>query len=159
MYVSLCVRVCVAVLSERSAEDCPLYGAHGQTGLALLQRGTPLLKFTLSVFKVARNSMLSLSLSLSLFNPPCAPFTPHMFYVFGWPNRLFVIHLGSLTHSLTPLDFLQAYGCVHNHHLHRVLHPKVLHEEGWVGRVSVICSQLPQHGVSYITNPLYITVP
>lgn len=144
----VCVHVCacVAVLSERSAEDCPLYGAHGQTGLALLQWGAPLLKFTLSLLKVARNSMLSLSILIHcvlLSHLTCFTFCVGVQAILSsiWVS------------SLIPLYVVQAYvcvmssGCVHNHHVYHFLHSKTLHEEGWLG--GCISSQLPLHGVAH----------
>lgn len=59
--------VYVCVFSGLSAEDCPLYRAHGQTELALLQRGAPLLKLRLCLSLEGRwIKLLSYSLSPKL---------------------------------------------------------------------------------------------
>lgn len=66
----------VCILSGRSAEDCPLYRAHGQTELALLQRGAPLLKLRLCLSLEGRwIKLLSFMLFLLTCVCVCVSFT------------------------------------------------------------------------------------
>jgi len=121
--------VCVVCVSSgRSAEDCPLYCAHSQTQLALLQRGAPLLKLRLSL------SLRSLDKAAIFHSPPlcvCAPLhASHSWFYFPVGRRMVVMEWAC--------SFLISF-------LTKLLH------EGGFGEWSTWCHpRFLLHGVSYI---------
>lgn len=140
VYICLCVCVrgcvfawvCLAVLSGFSAEDCAVYRAHGQTGLALLQWGAPLLKFRL--LKVVGKRLPSFLFLFFIYcvHPPLHTSHSHIFG--GGSKASFPSPWESLTHSFgcgPSIRVCDVMWVCPYHHLLPSLY-KSLHEEGWL---------------------------
>ncbi len=87
--------VCLCVSSGCSAEDCPLYCAHGQTQLALLQRGAPLLKLRLSLSLKGRwIKLLSFILSVCVCVCVCVSTPSHFTFLVLFPGGTILLVVG-----------------------------------------------------------------